>query len=355
METDAGLYEVEPNRNAEAYRNLQQLPVTGSVLKYLDFLEIAEDGSTLLGCSNLTGRFWCGSLWYFDSAELTPDVNKCLAAVECETGVCDGKFLQDKHKIVVGEDSGVIQVLALIESEDKNSFHFTCLGSACEHDDSVSSLSTFNDKKKVVSGSFDCSIKVWDIEAVAPEHTYRPAHTHHVTSVTTSPLDRCLLASTSLDGTSLLWDTRKSQPSSVLLRDIGFTSVDWHPLKAELVAVGSTTGDIFTVDVRHPKEPVITLTGFSRPVHKLRFSSCRDVLAACAESTEVKVFGFKNNTATEIYSDDRHQDFVRGIAWHQRDTSFYTCGWDKQVLHHVPSEASAEMEVNEVGGENVLS
>ncbi|XP_046997141.1 methylosome protein 50-like [Schistocerca americana] len=354
METDVGLYEVEPNRNAEAYRNLQQEPVTG-IAKYLDVIEIAEDGSTLLGCSELTGRFWCGSLWYFEDAELTPDVYKCLAGVDRETGVCDGKFLQDKYKIVVGEDSGVIQVLALIESEDKDSFHFTCLGSACEHDDSVSSLSTFNDKKKVVSGSFDCSVKVWDIEALAPEHTYRPAHAHHVTSVTTSPMDRCLLASTSLDGTALLWDTRKSQPSSVLLRDIGFTSVDWRPQKSEFVVVGSITGDIFTVDVRHPKQPLDTLAVFSRPVYKLRFSNCHDLLAACAESTEVKVFDFKSDTATEIYSDDRHKDFVRGIAWHQRDTSFYTCGWDKQVFRHIPSEASAEMEVNEVGGDHALS
>ncbi|XP_049779590.1 methylosome protein 50-like [Schistocerca cancellata] len=325
----------------------QQEPVTGTA-KYLDIVEIAEDGSTLLGCSELTGRFWCGSLWYSEDAELTPDVYKCLTGVDRETSVCDGKF-PHKYKIVVDEDSGVIQVLAPGFPED------TCLGSACEHDDSVSSLSTFNDKKKVVSGSFDCSIKVWDIETLPPEHTYRPAHAHHVTSVTISRMDRCLLASTSLDGTALLWDTRKSQPSSVLFSDIGFTSVDWRPLKFEFVVVGSTTGDIFTVDVRHPKQPLDTLTVFSRPVYKLRFSSCHDLLAACAESTEVKVFDFKSDTATEIYSDDRHKDFVRGIAWHQRDTSFYTCGWDKQVFRLIPSEASAEMEVNEVGGDRALS
>lgn len=38
METE--LYEVEPNRNAEAYRNLQQVP--GHLDKHLEFIEFCD-------------------------------------------------------------------------------------------------------------------------------------------------------------------------------------------------------------------------------------------------------------------------------------------------------------------------
>ena len=60
----------------------------------------------LLGCSNLTGRFWSGSLWYFIDPDAAPDVEKCLTGIECETGVTDGKFLEDKQKVSINETNG---------------------------------------------------------------------------------------------------------------------------------------------------------------------------------------------------------------------------------------------------------
>jgi hypothetical protein len=53
----------------------------------------------LLGCSNMTGRFWTGSVWYFLDPDSAPHVDKCLTGIECETGVTDGKFLEDKQKV----------------------------------------------------------------------------------------------------------------------------------------------------------------------------------------------------------------------------------------------------------------
>lgn len=57
------------------------------------------DGYMLLGCSNLTGRFWTGSVWYFLDPDSAPHVDKCLTGIESESGVTDGKFLDDKQKV----------------------------------------------------------------------------------------------------------------------------------------------------------------------------------------------------------------------------------------------------------------
>jgi hypothetical protein len=46
------------------------------------------------------------------------------------------------------------------------------------------------------------------------------------------------------------------------------------------------------------------------------------------------------------HEDDRHDDFVRGLAWHPRNESLYSCGWDKQVLAHKLALSPNKMEVN---------
>jgi hypothetical protein len=46
------------------------------------------------------------------------------------------------------------------------------------------------------------------------------------------------------------------------------------------------------------------------------------------------------------YADDRHEDFVRGLAWHCRNEILYSCGWDKQVLAHKLPLSPNKMEVN---------
>ncbi|XP_069686307.1 methylosome protein WDR77-like [Periplaneta americana] len=345
--------EVEPNRNAEAYRNYQPAILPAQVEKFIDFIELCEDGYMLLGCSNLNGRFWTGSLWYFLDPDAAPDVEKCLTGIECETGVTDGKFLEDKQKIIVGEDSGVVQILGVSESADEHTFHFESLNSVCEHDDTVLSVSVFSDKKHAVTGSLDITIKVWSVESLVAEHTYRPAHLHQVSSVCTHPQDgHSLFASCSLDGMVLIWDTRNVKPAKVAFNNRAkeMTSVDWHTSRTDLVAAGTSSGDVMLLDIRQPKLPVAEAACFSRPIHRMKFSHHKsDWLAVCADDSKVKVLHCATNSPNIIYTDDRHEDFVHGLAWHSRNENLYSCGWDKQVLAHKPPLSLARMEVNGIG------
>ncbi|PNF41240.1 hypothetical protein B7P43_G01506 [Cryptotermes secundus] len=304
----------------------------------------------LLGCSNLTGRFWTGSLWYFLDPDSAPDVEKCLTGIECETGITDGKFLEDNNKVIIGEDSGVVQVLGLSESPGEHTFHFESLSSVCEHDDSVLSVSVFSDGKRAVTGGLDMNIKVWSVESLTSECTYRPAHLHQVSSVCTHPQDgSSVFASCSLDGMALIWDTRNAKPARVALNDgsQGLTSVAWHMSQSDLLAVGSNSGDIIMIDVRQLKEPLGLSCCFIRPIHRLRFAHhWPELLAVCADDSRLKVLDCTASSPTVIYEDDRHDDFVRGLAWHPRSESLFSCGWDKQVLAHKFALSRNKMEVN---------
>ena len=58
------------------------------------------DGHLVVGCCDLTGRMWTGSLWYYRNPDDAPSVRQALTGVDCDSGCVDGKFIGDKTKHV---------------------------------------------------------------------------------------------------------------------------------------------------------------------------------------------------------------------------------------------------------------
>lgn len=323
----------EPNRLSDLYRNFTPAAVPFQSEKHLDFVEISEDGNMLLGSSNLTGRYWTGSVWYF--TEAVPEKDTCLTGVDCTTGVNDGKFLDRNKKVVIGEDSGAVTVLYLKELEDDHTYQLKPIATRNDHDSSVLSISASSDKTKIVTGGMDMCIKLWNIDDLITEHTYRPAHCDHVTNVAFRPDSTdCVFASCSLDGCLLLWDIRQPRPATVLLETPveGLSAVVWQPGQENFLTVGTVLGNIKSLDIRTANVFAKTHP-FRRPIHRLA-STYISLLAVCADSNEVKVLDCRSEMLDTIYSDSRHSDFVRGLSWHPQLQTLLTCGWDKRILSH---------------------
>ena len=64
-----------------------------------------SDGSLILGASGLSGRYWAGSLWFYEDPSNAPEVEKCSAGVQTEAGVTDIEWI-DESRIAVASDSG---------------------------------------------------------------------------------------------------------------------------------------------------------------------------------------------------------------------------------------------------------
>lgn len=59
--------------------------------------------------------------------------------------------------------------------------------------------------------------------------------------------------------------------------------------------------------------------------------SRKDQLACCSDNTSVKIFDTYRELL-QIYEDNSHYDFVRGLAWYKDD--LYSCAWDANVIKH---------------------
>uniref|UniRef100_A0A1B6GR52 Uncharacterized protein n=1 Tax=Cuerna arida TaxID=1464854 RepID=A0A1B6GR52_9HEMI len=324
----------EPNRVAEVYRNYRPTVMPFEVEKRLDFIDISEEGYAILGSSNLSGRYWRGSVWYFKNASLAPRKESCATGIECESTVCDGKFIDAKKTIIVGEDSGAVTVYELIE-EDDQPISFEGKNSRHDHDSCVLSISVSSDKSSVVTAGMDLCIKVWDTEELVPAHTYRCAHSHHIMNVAYSTeADSHVFASCGLDGAALLWDTRQPKPAKVIVDDPkeGLAALAWQRGDSNILIVGSVCGTVSILDVR-TCSLLRQSSLFHRPIYKL-LSIEPSLLATCADSHEVIVLDPLTEDLKVRYKDERHTDFVRGLSFDKQSRTLYSCGWDKQVISH---------------------
>ncbi|KAL1456950.1 hypothetical protein WDU94_001633 [Cyamophila willieti] len=330
--------------------------VPPNIDKHLEFVEISSDGELLLGSSNLNGCYWTGSIWYFLEPGNAPQREKVYSGLNCDSGICDGKFLSE-NKVIIGEDLGMVSILHLHKDKTFKKEHskFTVESSRSEHDHAVLSVSVSGDKQKAVTGSMDKCIKVWDVSSnkdLQSEHTYRPAHKDHVTSVAMKQEGSTVFASCSLDGAALLWDTRMPKPAQVIYEDvaIGLKSVAWYT--DNQLVIGSTLGELCVSDTRTRGLTSQTNVSSPRPIHRIVVH--KNFVAVCSDDTYVRVIDMNKLSSSEsgdsitsstilsnsvtnpavIYSDGKHKDYVRGLTWAPDSGTLISCAWDRQVLSH---------------------
>lgn len=327
--------------------------------RHLEVLKCHQDGGILLGASSLTGRYWYGSLWYYENPSLAPDVEKCTAGVQLESGLCDA-CLVDSTRVLVAMDTGGI---ALWELTD-NLHTFIQQNSATEHDNIVSSVCVCHGNTTAVSASFDHSIKIWDLESFYSTHTYK-GHTDSVLCVCSHPSQPNIFLTASQDGTICLWDSRKSKPATRLNTGPlqgSPTCVAWQPGQEHVYGAGSEAGALVVMDTRAAVMEHVSCVPHHRAIRRLQFSPHRNhVIATVSEDCTAVVVDVSSEQPKQLYRSTAHRDFVTGVAW-SGDSTLLTCGWDARVISHtVPSILSSnnieaeptQMEVNGVPEEPV--
>ncbi|XP_064618136.1 methylosome protein WDR77-like [Liolophura sinensis] len=309
---------------------MDQIPA--AMDRHLDVLQSHKDGGILLGASSLTGRYWLGSIWFYENPDLAPDVEKCTAGVQLEAGISDLQWVDDT-RVLVALDTGGIELWHLVDN-----FHtFTHLQTATEHDDVVSTVSVSCDKKRAASGSYDRCIKVWDLASNKSVHSYR-GHADMVSVVAYSHSQPDVFISCSQDDNLLLWDTRKPRPARQIDKrclEACPTCVCWKPDNDYTLGVGSEMGELCVLDTRKDSDKPLYGTPHRRAVHRLQFSThSPSLLASVSDDSSVALSQIDSSSFKLLYKDTEHQDFVRGVCW-VSTVKVYTCGWDSAVKRHL--------------------
>lgn len=315
--------------------------------RHLEVIQCHPEGGVLLGASSLTGRYWLGSLWYYQNPEAAPDVEKCTAGVQLEAGLSDAKWVLNS-KVFVGLDTGGVALWELTDNFNT----FIQQHSCTEHDDLVSSVCVCVGSKRALSASHDRSVKVWDLESLKSLHTYT-AHSGAIRSIDSHPSEPDIFLSTSQDGSILMWDLRKQKPVTKIdtspLEDLP-TCITWQPGQGHVFGVGSEAGQVVVKDKRAAVCSTVSYTPHRRAVKRLQFSPIRtSVLASISEDCSVAVTCINEEMASQIYSNNAHRDFVQGVSW-SADNRLYTCGWDGRVFTHTLTEPVQD---HVTGGETI--
>ena len=155
------------------------------------------------------------------------------------------------------------------------------------HLSSVKSVAFSPDGKTLASGSWDNTIKLWDVETGQKTATFTQ-HSEPVNSVAFSP-DGKILASASLDNTIKLWNLEANlEITTITIRADGVISLAFSS-DGKTLASGSYDNTIKLWNLE-TKKIIATLTGHSDDVVSVAFSPDGKILASGSRDDTIKLW-----------------------------------------------------------------
>jgi len=291
---------------------------------HVDSLEYSlATGRLAAATSSLTGASWNGALVLID------EEGKITKTIRIGEGANDVAWLGPKESelLLCSCDDGTLQIWNVSQKGREE-----CVRYLVEHDDIATSVSAHHtDRDSFLSASWDMTIKLW---STSNNPTTFKGHTNFVWDVEWNAKSADTFISASQDRTVKLWDRRKQGFTQVFRADLPVFTASWDPNSEHIFAYGDAGGSIFIHDARNSQESLFAYRGHTAGVRKVKFSPSAEhtLLASAADDTFASVWDWK--AMTSVYS-HKHEDFVRGLAWHPtKPKNFVSGGWDKCVLFH---------------------
>ena len=179
------------------------------------------------------------------------------------------------------------------------------------HTDVVSTLAFSPDGSILASGSWDGTLKLWNLPSGAL--LWRGRHTNSISCLAFSP-DGRLLASSGRDATVQFWDAHNGTNLQILPHPGSVYRVTWSP-DGGLLASGDFAGSIrlWQVQKTAPARCVQTIEGHTDRVLGLAFAPDGRTLASGSWDRTVKLWEVVNGRLLQTLSG--HRDKVHCVAW----------------------------------------
>ncbi|TRY98994.1 hypothetical protein DNTS_001252 [Danionella cerebrum] len=221
---------------------------------------------------------------------------------------------------------------------DGTSGRVHCVAQGSGHSNALGCIACSRLKKVfLVSGSQDCTLKVWDLPETLPNEGCEPAvltaritekaHEKDVNSVTVSPNDK-LLASGSQDRTAKLWDLADMSLLGVFRGHTrGVWSLQFSPVD-QVLATASADGMVKIWGLQD-FSCLKTFEGHDASVLKIIFVSRGTQLVSSGSDGLVKLWTIKTNECVKTF--DAHQDKVWALHGSIRDELIVTGSADSTI------------------------
>jgi len=196
------------------------------------------------------------------------------------------------------------------------------------HTDTVVALDFSPDAQTLATGSWDGTIKLWEVERGALLWT--GWQTEGIESVAFGPHGH-MLASGGNDAVVQLWDATSGTNVQTLACQGGAVySVAWSP-DGRLLASGCSNGDIGLWEMQgtQPATCVKTLTGHTNWVEGLAFAPDGTQLISASVDRTVKLWEVTSGCCLQTL--EGHTDRVFAVAWSPDGRTVASAGFDKMI------------------------
>ena len=194
------------------------------------------------------------------------------------------------------------------------------------HTDWICSICFSPDGRKMASGSWDKSIKIWNVSTGSLISTLT-GHTEMVNSISFSP-DGNYLASGSGDSTVILWDINYNYPKKVIKgHKDGVNSVCFSP-DGSMIASGSKDSTIKLWNVNTYAE-IKRFTGHSNYVNSINFCSDGSKIVSGSSDKSIKIWDV--NSGLELKTLSGHTGFVNSVCFSQDGSKIASGSYDNTI------------------------
>ncbi|KAG2150427.1 WD40-repeat-containing domain protein [Suillus clintonianus] len=196
------------------------------------------------------------------------------------------------------------------------------------HTDVVSAVAFFKDGRRVVTGSWDCTLQIWDMHKGVSIGKAFLGHKDTVRSVAISPDDR-RIASGGVDNTIIIWNVESKQKvfDPLVKHTRTVWSVCFSP-DGKRLASGSNDSTVVVWDAE-TGAVISTLEGHSDFVLSVAFSPDGLKLASGSDDHTIRVWRIDN--AELLLEINAHEDRVRSVVWSHDGQQLVSSSYDKEV------------------------
>jgi WD40 repeat protein/transcriptional regulator with XRE-family HTH domain len=204
------------------------------------------------------------------------------------------------------------------------------------HNKAVMALTFSPDEKILASGSWDCTVKLWDLQKGVRVSTLE-GHTDYVQSIAFSP-DGRQLASASDDQTLRIWDVA----SGACLRTIhahtdNAYGVAWSPDGRWIASCGFDR--LLRIWDAASGECIKTMMGHTEPVTKVVFSPDGQMLATSSYDHTVRLWDVTNEVCLQTFAE--HSGSVNAIAWSPDGRTIASSSFDGTIRLWSPNRSNS--------------